>query len=299
MRKVLLIILLVLLIIGFGYIVLKGQTIGNLSIWGVKKIQEENDIIDQRIATLSKLSGLTYTNVISNLNTEANEMQDKKEQYENAIALATSDTNNYAIRTEKYPIEYLWTKLGNYAANEGIIITMYVLKSSSGANLYDLKFRLVSDYRGVTEFLYDIENDSSLGFKIDEFSMNKYHMQEDTENFEQEQMKDENLVELLNEMCVETTFTCKDINIDIDESMLAQIQNNDTNIQDITNNNTNETADNTNSTNNNTNQASDKTNNNVNTTNNKTNNTTNNTKNNTTSGTKNTNTAGTNTNSAT
>ena len=225
MRKVLLSILLVLLIILLGYTIIEGQEIGSLSIWGVQEIDEQDQKIESRIATFSTLSSSTYSNSMDNLENNASEMKNKKNEYENTIALAMSDENNYAIRTEKYPLEFLWTKLGNYATSEGVDLTITVETSSNGADLYDLNFKLVSDFIGATEFIYDIENDSSLGFKIDNFNMVKYYMSTGKGDG------------ITSDNYVETTFICKDINIDIDKSMLAinNISNVDTSTSTIVN----------------------------------------------------------------
>ena len=78
-----------------------------------------------------------------------------------------------------YDIDFLWTILGGYATEEGIVLQMDVLKSS-GVNtsdtgeefMYcDLDFVVNGSYLPITNFLYDIEDDDRLGFEINDFSL--------------------------------------------------------------------------------------------------------------------------------
>lgn len=43
--------------------------------------------------------------------------------------------------------------------------------TSQATGYYDLNFEATGSYVSVTDFIYDIENDSSLGFKIEGFKM--------------------------------------------------------------------------------------------------------------------------------
>jgi hypothetical protein len=78
-----------------------------------------------------------------------------------------------------YDIDFLWTILGNYATEEGVILQMDVLKSS-GVNtadtgeefMYcDLDFVANGQYLPITNFIYDIEDDDRLGFEINDFKL--------------------------------------------------------------------------------------------------------------------------------
>ena len=65
----------------------------------------------------------------------------------------------------------MWTKIGNFARDENVVIKMDLVQSGSSSNLYTLNFTVTGEYSSITNFIYDIENDSKLGFKIDEFKM--------------------------------------------------------------------------------------------------------------------------------
>ena len=48
---------------------------------------------------------------------------------------------------------------------------MDVLTSGTAQDVYNLKFTVTGSYISITDFISDIENDSTLGFKIEEFKM--------------------------------------------------------------------------------------------------------------------------------
>lgn len=78
-----------------------------------------------------------------------------------------------------YDIDFLWTILGNYATEEGVVLQMDVLKSSeintadTGEEFMycDLDFEANGLYLPITNFIYDIEDDDRLGFEINDFKL--------------------------------------------------------------------------------------------------------------------------------
>ena len=146
--------------------------ISKVNIKGIKGLSEKNGQIEQKISDLSNVISVTYANTESNLKRTANTLQDSKTEYENQAALSNSQSPSYASQLETYDIDYLWTKLGNYARDEKVVIKIDLVASGTSTNLYNLNFTTTGAYVNITNFIYDIENDSKLGFKIDEFKMN-------------------------------------------------------------------------------------------------------------------------------
>ena len=169
MRKILISVLVVLLLIGSAFFMVNGMS--KLNIKGIKGLSEKNSQIDQKIKDLSNVISVTFTNTESNLKRTANTLQDTKTEYENQAALSNSQTPSYASQLETYDIDYLWTKLGNYARDENVVIKIELVTSGASKNLYNLNFATEGEYVNITNFIYEIENDSKLGFKIDEFKM--------------------------------------------------------------------------------------------------------------------------------
>lgn len=170
MRKILISILVCLLLIGSAFFMVNG--ISKVNIKGIKGLSEKNGQIEQKISDLSNVISVTYANTESNLKRTANTLQDSKTEYENQAALSNSLSPSYASQLETYDIDYLWTKLGNYARDEKVVIKIDLVASGTSTNLYNLNFTTTGAYVNITNFIYEIENDSKLGFKIDEFKMN-------------------------------------------------------------------------------------------------------------------------------
>ena len=169
MRKILISVLVCLLLIGSAFFMVNG--ISKVNIKGIKGLSEKNEQIEQKISDLSNVISVTYANTESNLKRTANTLQDSKTEYENQAALSNSQSPSYASQLETYDIDYLWTKLGNYARDEKVVIKIDLVASGTSTNLYNLNFTTTGAYVNITNFIYDIENDSKLGFKIDEFKM--------------------------------------------------------------------------------------------------------------------------------
>lgn len=206
MRKILLVVLVVLLLLLGGYLVINKIQIGSLEILGVKGIKTESETLGDKITQASKLASADYQSELANLNTSLKTLKNEREAYEDLVTLSNNDEISPVAKFEKYEIEYIWTRIGNHATSEGVVMKLEVTRgSSSTQGLYDLKFTVNGDYIGITDFIYDIENDTSLGFKIEDFKI----------------IPGESVEDLV------ATFNCKDININIDENKM-QTQNQQT-----------------------------------------------------------------------
>ena len=72
---------------------------------------------------------------ISKLNNSGELMQETKKQYEEQAVLISN--SKYYMQTEKYKLEFLWTRIGNYAKDNGVTPKMYVT-SGSTKGVYNL-----------------------------------------------------------------------------------------------------------------------------------------------------------------
>lgn len=234
MRKILISILVCLLLIGSAFFILNG--INKINIKGFYGLKEKNEEIDKKIEQLSNVISVTYVNTASNLKRTANTLQQSKTEYENQAILSSSNSSSYASKLETYDIDYLWTRLGNYAKEEGVVIKIELVASGASTNLYNLNFAVTGGYVNITDFIYDIENDSNLGFKIDEFKMSAGG--------------DSN---------VNATFSCKEIPIVVG-NVDAPSSDNNTTTNGTTNTTTSNVGNNTTNTNSNTSASSSTTN---------------------------------------
>lgn len=266
MKKLLILILIALLLILSIFLVIQGIHIGNFEILGIRDIQAKSNTLDEKIQEAAKLAEKDYKQAVSDVETNAKKLKEEKSNYDEMIATADGETGTTS-QIEKYEIETLWVRLGNHATSEGVVMQMDVIKGNSSLpDVYNLKFTATGSYISITDFISAIENDSMLGFKIEEFKMNPMSSGSD----------------------LQATFVCKDITIK-DVSATTSNTTTDNNNNANNGNNANNTNNNNNANNTNSNNTSA---NNTNSNNTSANNTTNsNNTNNATSNTNSTNVA--------
>ncbi len=230
MKKTLIMVLILLLLVMTTFMLLKSVKIGGLQILGIKDLNEENKKLDASIQTLSRLSSTDFNQALADITSSSKQYEQAKSEYEELATVSTDSEVGAANQLQKYEIEYLWTRIGNHATSENVVLKLEVKANSTSqaTGYYDLNFIATGDYVGLTDFIYDIENDSSLGFKIEAFKM---------------EPSGSNL---------QASFTCTNIAINIDPSALAGTQSTTNNNTNSTSNNNTENSNNTNTTNTNT-----------------------------------------------
>lgn len=172
MKKLLILILIALLLILSIFIALHGVEAGSVTILGVKGIQDKSEALDKKIQEAGKLAEKTYTQAVSDVNENAKKLEQEKKNYEDMTTVSTDGEEQASNQLGEYEIETLWVRLGNHATAQGVEMQMDVLPSTSGAQgTYNLRFTATGSYISITDFISAIENDSTLGFKIEEFKM--------------------------------------------------------------------------------------------------------------------------------
>lgn len=228
MKKLLISILIILLVVLSGFLIITGIQIGNFKILGITGIKSETEKLDEKIQEAGKLAEKDFKQAASDVETNAKKLTEEKKNYENMITSADGETVATG-QIEKYEIEALWVMVGKHATSEGVVLQMDVVKSGTANDSYNLKFKTTGSYISIIDFISAIENDSALGFKIEEFKMTGSGSD------------------------LQATFICKDITIKDIQETVTNTENN-TNTTNGNNENTNTTnTTNTTSTNNNTN----------------------------------------------
>ena len=217
MRKLLISILLILLIVMTVLCVKNGINIGPLHVLGVTQIQDANGELTRKIAE-AKNTNDNYANKLTEIKDLITDLESSYTNYLQAINVSTESEIREATQTKNYTIEYLWSQVGNHATQEGVNIRMDVV-SGVDENTKNLNFTVSGNYLAITNFITELENDSSLQFTIDEFSM--------TQN--------------------QCTFVVRDVFIRNETTMTSQ--NNTTTNTNATTNTTTNTTNNTASTN--------------------------------------------------
>ncbi len=228
MKKLLISVIILLILILTGITIVKGIEIGPLKVLGILEIKDDNDKLDDKVKQATKLTSTDYQKAIDDLNDAIKQLENQKNSYEDMINVSTDSQVEAANQTYNNTIDFLFVRIENHAKSEGVTMKMEVTRSSTGVNnVYNLNFTATGSYTGIEEFITGIEDDSKLGFKIEDFSMVASSQSGDQ---------------------LEATFVCKDITIQgidstITSSTTTQIDSTDTNTTEQTNSvNTNTTT---------------------------------------------------------
>ena len=172
MRKILFSIIIVLLAVGTYFLLVEGLSIGNLHVYSISGIQELGDSLNNKIDQATELTTVTYKSENQSLNDALESLQSKREEYENKLATSNQEEIEKAETTKKLEIQYVWAIIGNYATSNGLKLTLNLKNTSTGlTGQKDLDFILEGTYNGIKNFLYNLEDDENLGFKIEDFSL--------------------------------------------------------------------------------------------------------------------------------
>lgn len=169
MRRLLISILLILLIVMTVLCIKNGINIGPLHVLGVTQIQDANGELTRKIAE-AKNTNDNYAGKLNEIKDLITDLGEARSKYLQTINVSTESEIREATQTKNYTIEYLWSQVGNHATKEGVNIRMDVV-SGVDENTKNLNFTVSGNYLAITNFITDLENDSSLQFTIDEFAM--------------------------------------------------------------------------------------------------------------------------------
>ena len=160
MRKILIGLLIVMAVL----VITKGLTIGNFKILSVKQIIEGNDKLTAEISETEKLIRSNYPTELETLDSTVSSLLAAKEEYQDLADVSTKSEINKATTVETYTVEFLWTRLGRHATAEGVYLSYTPTNNS-------IKFTVSGDYIPILSFVSAIENDSKLGFRIENFKL--------------------------------------------------------------------------------------------------------------------------------
>ena len=195
--KKIIIMTLILLILIIGIVVvltseIKFGKLRSVAIFTMSESKEELDNLIEREAS-------TKAEQQSSLEKTKNSYEAEKQKFEK-IDKSTLDMIREATKDEKYFIEYLWITLGNYADENNLAIEIITPGSTSAvtgesmgnagasgngsgsntqskpnldASVSNGAIRIVvrGRYANVADFVYDVENDKELKFRLDNIKM--------------------------------------------------------------------------------------------------------------------------------
>lgn len=184
MKKILIIVLLVAVIL-FGRSVIINGFSGpfDLTINSYAEVGKKSDDLTMEIANYNKNNESLFQTALSQLDNVIGTYEKNKDSYNE---LVDELSENGELTEEKvlsamsgYEIAFLWTEIGNYAKEEGLVIKLKVKKTETteltktlGYGLYTLEFTIEDgSYVGISDFLYKLEEDDRLAFEIRNYYM--------------------------------------------------------------------------------------------------------------------------------
>lgn len=172
MRKILISILVILLLVLAYFTIFQGIALGNFKILNVEKIIELNNTLNLGIEEANSKIKNDLKNKQKELSENVEVLSNNKEEYYKLANVSTENEIDEANTQEIYNSEYLWIKIGRHARKEKVIPKMDVKTSTTGdSTLKDLAITAEGSYYGIIDFVSDLENDSDLNFRIENFKL--------------------------------------------------------------------------------------------------------------------------------
>lgn len=179
MKKLLLTILIILLCVLAYFIMFNNFDVGILKIESIADIKNKSNELDKKVNEATKLTHQTYPKEKSSLDTSINKLKSTKQQYESKIAsMPDSEILKY-MQVDTYEKEFLWTTIGSYATKQNLDLELDIVDIKNN-DYYNLEFTVVGRYSDISDFIFSIEDDDELAFKIENFKMKPYAVSETT-----------------------------------------------------------------------------------------------------------------------
>lgn len=180
MRKKLIKSLLFIVIIMFIILIVLGLHDEDVGIKSYIELQQKTKKSHINVQELQEKSTSEYKAKKQALIEAVNEYKKKKEEYENLIPIVQGVSGINDRKFDLYDIDFLWTIIGNYATEEGVVIQFDVAEVSKDITFEDkdyvlcnLNFTVTGEYAAIVNFIYDLEDDDRLHFEIRDFELKK------------------------------------------------------------------------------------------------------------------------------
>ena len=170
MKKIIISIIVILIIVVAFLIIVKDFTVFGWDNKNIDDIKKMNEDLDEEIEIAKEAKEQKYPDAVEKLERAIEDLKKAKERYENKLKYLSEDVELGIVHIKEYKIDRLWVVLGNYAKDESVNLKLDIL-GTNGDNTYDLDITIIGSYINITDFIYDIEKDDTLGFKIVNFKL--------------------------------------------------------------------------------------------------------------------------------
>ena len=172
MKKILGSVLIILLLVLAYFIIFEGMVLGDVQVLSVEQIMDANDSLTAKIEETNSLQKKDYVEKKEDLSGAVTELLKQKETYFNLAKVSTTGELAKANTQTVYAQEYLWTRIGRHATSRGVDLYMEQSTSNAGdSTVKNISFRVIGYCPGIADFLYAIEEDSELNFRIEGFTL--------------------------------------------------------------------------------------------------------------------------------
>ena len=127
MKKILISVIFVLLIICLYFTCANGIKIANLKVESLGSIKKMDEQLNNKKLEANEKNLKEYPASLSKLKEAINSLNIEKDKYNEKVKYLGGDVAVNTLQVEKYKIEFLWTKLGNYADKHQIKMQMDVI----------------------------------------------------------------------------------------------------------------------------------------------------------------------------
>lgn len=178
---------LLLLVVGLVLVLTMNIDFGIFKNLSIANISVEKDLVEALIVS-EKAENAKHAATLEELDKVKTQYDAAKDKFEK-IDESTLELVEEATTDEKYFIEYLWIVLGNYARDNNLMINIITPGSTSAVtggteesgktesavdpSVKDGSIKLIVSgrYADVADFVYEVENDKELKFKLDNIKM--------------------------------------------------------------------------------------------------------------------------------
>ena len=163
MRKIILTVVSIIIVILSILCVTKGIK-GPFQIYA--QIKQRNEDTTAKLNELTNLKSTNYRKEESELKKTVAEYEEVSQRYESISAYKTDIEKREALSGQEYDIEFLQIKLGQYATDSKVDLSIELSKNEEkdGYILCDFKFQVVGSYSGIINFIEDVSADEQLKF---------------------------------------------------------------------------------------------------------------------------------------
>lgn len=170
MKDILITIISVLLTVLIIVCMVRGISVGQFQILSIAEIKTNSLALDSEIENLNNLKNVTYKKKLNDLQTSIKNLTKSKQDYLDLASISTDSEIQQANLEQSYAMEFLWNKVGTYATQEGLGLTWNVV-STGVTSKYTLNFTISGSYIGIINYVYALENDAELAFRIENFKI--------------------------------------------------------------------------------------------------------------------------------